>query len=736
EIYDYLRLLFARIGIMHCVDCGTGISTQTVDEIVDAVMRLPEGHRVMLMAPMVRERRGAHQEVLQSIREAQLIRARVDGEIYLLEDVPPLAVRKNHTIEAIVDRLVIKPGIETRLQDSIETALRLSGQTVLVASQGKNVRDSSNNGFDEQLLSTAMACPDCGFSFPEIETRTFSFNSPLGACAHCDGTGRVEDEAGIEITCPECGGSRLGPQAHAVKIKGLNIVELCSQPLSDALEWYDSLLDGLDPVHKRIAEPIRLELIRRTKYLIRVGVAYLTMNRAAETLSGGELQRVRLATNIGSGLTGVCYVLDEPSIGLHPADHDRLIDCMRDLREGGNTLVVVEHDEATMRAADCLVDVGPAAGRLGGQIIAKGTPKEVSDDQSSLTGAYLRGERSVPVPADRRTSKKRMKLTEVRTHNLDAVTVEFPLGTLIGIAGVSGSGKSSLINETLYPALAEKLGVVAPAPGPHKRLTGHQSIDKLIPIDQSPIGRSSRSCPATYSGVLDEIRKVFAATRGAKVRGFAANRFSFNSPAGRCQLCKGHGNERIEMNFLSDLWIRCSRCGGKRFNRQTLQVRFKGASIADVLEMSIGEAAEFFENVPRVKRLLDSLVDVGLGYVHLGQPSTTLSGGEAQRIKLGTELARVATGKTLYLLDEPTTGLHFADIERLVAVLQRLVDSGNTAIVIEHNLELLAACDHLIEMGPNGGREGGKLVAEGTPEHLAECETATGRFLRGYLQSR
>lgn len=725
EIYDYLRLLYARAGTPHCSNCGSSISAQTADVIRDSLSALPEQTKLVLLAPMVRGRRGSHREVFESIQKAGLIRVRVDGETYLLEEVPALAPRQNHTIEAVIDRLTIREGIEPRLRDSVDLALRLGDGLITSLTQ------VSKDEWTETIYSTAMACVDCGTSFEEIEPRTFSFNSPYGACRQCDGLGKVDDEV-----CPECQGARLRPEALNVTIAGTAIHQLTAMPIDQVQDWFGQIGPSLSALHAKVAEPIEREVVRRLQFLQRVGVSYLTLDRAADSLSGGELQRVRLATSIGSGLVGVCYVLDEPSIGLHPADHGRLIECIRDLQRQGNTVVIVEHDEATMRSADFLVDIGPGAGSGGGKIISQGTPKQVIKDKNSTTGQFLSGARRIAIPTNRRASKKSDWLTvqSATTHNLKKVTARFPIGTLIGISGVSGSGKSSLVNDTLYPALARKLGLVSGKPGPHKSLRGAGKFDKLVQIDQAPIGRSPRSCPATYAGVLDEIRKVFAATREAKTRGFKPNRFSFNSAAGQCELCKGQGAQRIEMNFLSDLLVTCSRCGGKRFNRQTLQVRFKGANVADVLDMSIDDAAEFFENVPRIERLLSSLRAVGLGYLHLGQSSTTLSGGEAQRIKLGTELARRATGQTLYLLDEPTTGLHFADVERLVNVLQQLVDGGNTVIVIEHQFDLLAACDWIIDMGPSGGAAGGMIVAEGTPEQVAETNTDTGRYLKQTLE--
>ena len=743
EIYDYLRLLYARVGTPHCVNCGSTISQQSSDVIRDTLAELPETTKLILLAPMVRGRRGAHRDVFDSIRVAGLIRARVDGEIFALEDVPELNAKQNHTIEAVVDRLVIREGIESRLSDSISLALRLSGGMIATS-----VQDAEGQ-WQESIFNTAMACADCGHSFEEVEPRTFSFNSPYGACPECDGIGYLSRKhaSGNEVrkVCDGCGGGRLRPEALKVTVAGKPIHELAALPLADAKEWLSEIESSLSELHQKVAQPICGEVVRRLSFLERVGVPYLTLDRAADSLSGGELQRVRLATSIGSGLVGVCYVLDEPSIGLHPADHDKLIECIRDLQQQGNTIVVVEHDEATMLAADEVIDIGPGAGADGGRLISQGTPKQITADKKSLTGQYLSGARQIELPAARREpptqgrgeSKRWLTIKNATTHNLKDVTVKFPLGRFIGVSGVSGSGKSSLINDTLFPAVANKLGLVSPPAGAFKSVTGADQIDKLIVIDQAPIGRSPRSCPATYAGVLDEIRKVYAATREAKTRGFKAGRFSFNSADGRCELCKGHGVERIEMNFLSDLFVTCTRCGGRRFNRQTLQVRFKGASVADVLDMTVDESTAFFENVPKVERLLKSLQAVGLGYMHLGQSSTTLSGGEAQRIKLGTELAKASTGKTLYILDEPTTGLHFADVDRLVGVLQRLVDAGNTVVVIEHNFDLLATTDWIVDLGPTGGENGGYVLAEGTPEQIAaQKDNAAGQFLAKVLAAR
>ena len=747
DVYDYLRLLYARIGILHCSSCGSSIDRRDPDVITESLAALDAKTKLTILSPMVRSRRGGHREVLERITAAGLIRVRIDGEMTLIEDAPVLAPRKLHTIEAVVDRLVVPPpdaepdkrdSFLKRLRDSVDLAIRLSDGLVTTSvvpppsDPAKPAGTPESSTPTESIHSVKMSCVSCGQSFEEIETRTFSFNSPYGACPRCDGLGTIGDKR--PRTCPDCDGSRLRPEARVVTIHGVAIDALVAMPIADAADWIESAGRGLTHLHGEIARPIVAETSRRLRFLQRVGVPYLSLDRAAGTLSGGELQRVRLATYLGSGLVGVCYVLDEPSIGLHPADHDRLVSCIEQLRDAGNTVVVVEHDEETIRRADRLVDIGPAAGAGGGHIVAVGTPDQVAQNRDSITGDYLSHRRTIGRPATRRRGGGRLKLSGAKTHNLKNVTADFPLGTLIGVSGVSGSGKSSLVNDTLYPALAERLDLKAPKPGPHRKLSGGDSIDKLIVIDQKPIGRNARSCPATYAGVLAEIRKVFAATRTAKTLGFAPGRFSFNSPGGQCEVCRGHGVRRIEMNFLSDLFVTCPRCAGRRYNRQTLQVRFKGLSIADVLNLSIAEACQFFENVPAVLRRLKSLDDVGLGYIHLGQSSTTLSGGEAQRMKLGTELSRVSTGDTIYFLDEPTTGLHFVDVDRLIGVLQRLVDAGNTVIVIEHHFDLLAACDHIIDLGPVGGGGGGHILATGTPEQIAQTpDNQTATYLGNVL---
>lgn len=823
EIYDYLRLLYARAGTPHCTQCGAEIHQQTADEIIQSLARLQEGTKLTLLSPMVRGRRGGHLETFAEISKAGLVRVRVDNQLYSIDEVPTLDSRRNHTIEAVIDRLVMRPGLIDRLSDSARLGLRLGQGTLLAMTQSPD-----HEQWDERFLSTRSACSRCDLSFEALEPRTFSFNSPYGACPACDGLGRREQfcreliigdlslspasgalapwkgvaptirarlRQGIEpllircggdwdeplrklgteglrrlidgdskspglirlldeewsrgpsskraellqsfrgsLPCETCQGSRLRPESLAVTIGDLNIHQTCALAINQVLPRLQSL--RFAAVAGEVAKPLLAEIERRLQFLLQVGVDYLSLDRPAETLSGGELQRVRLATSIGSGLVGVCYVLDEPSIGLHSRDSDRLIGAMRQLQQAGNTLIVVEHDESMIRAADWVVDLGPGAGQRGGQILAAGTPDEIAADERSVTGKYLSLTARVVSARDRRPPQdgRWLRMRGVTTNNLKAVDLEVPLGLFVGITGVSGSGKSSLINDTLQPALARQLGLGGTRPGSFESLEGFESIDKMIAIDQTPIGRSARSCPATFTGVFDLIRRVFAQTREAKQRGFSASRFSFNSAEGRCAQCQGHGEEKIEMNFLSDLHVLCTLCGGRRFNQQTLRVRYKHATIADVLGMTVDEAADFFSSFAKIDRFLQSMRSVGLGYLHLGQSSTTLSGGEAQRLKLATELARSETGGTLYLLDEPTTGLHFEDVSRLIHVLDSLVERGNTVIVIEHQLDVAAACDWIIDLGPEGGNEGGRILAVGTPEEIAASgASVTGPYLRPLL---
>ncbi len=683
----------------------------------------------MLLAPVVRGRKGQQREAIEGIRKAGFVRARIDGEVQEVNEPPELSPRKVHTIEAVVDRLVIREGVQPRLAESVRLAIR-HGEGLIVAS----FEERAAAAWHDELFSTLYSCPNCGVSFEEIEPRTFSVNSPYGACPTCEGLGVITAEDASTANCPACGGARLRPEARAVRIAGRAIHEATAMSVVAAEAFFRSLQFESD--RRPIADPLTSEILSRLEFMNQVGLGYLTLDRPAETLSGGELQRVRLASGLGSGLVGTCYVLDEPSIGLHPRDNERLIQSLESLRDRGNTVVVVEHDEAIMRRADWLVDLGPGAGRHGGLIVAEGTPDEVADHPTSLTGRYLSGEEQIAVPPQRRpvTMARAITIEGATTNNLKNITAQFPLSALVCVTGVSGSGKSSLLNDTLAPALVHRLGVSGPKPGPHKSLRGVKQIDKVIEIDQSPIGRSPRSNPATYTGVFDEIRKVFATTKDARAGGYRAGRFSFNGKGGRCEECHGQGQRRIEMNFLPDLYVTCPVCEGKRFNRQTLEIRFRGLSIADVLDLRVDEAAEFFANHSAIARLLSSLKEVGLGYLALGQSSLTLSGGEAQRVKLATELARVDTGKTFYILDEPTTGLHFDDIKKLLGVLGRLVDLGNTVVVIEHNTDVMKTADWIIDLGPDGGDGGGQIVATGTPEQIAAIEgNATGRFLRQAL---
>ncbi len=774
EIYDYLRLLMARIGEVLCPSCGTPIAQQTLAEIEKTIRSLPVETRVMLLAPMVRGRRGAHRDVFEAIQKAGFVRVRIDGATYSLDELPALAPQKLHDIEAVVDRIVIRDGIDARLGESVRLTARHGGGVVMVVYQTLDDKKSGSDAWQERVLNTRYACPRCQTSIGEVEPRTFSFNSPYGACPTCHGLGMISDETPISLdkrvkkktdgddrtanteVCPDCAGSRLRPEARAVRLAGRAIHEICALPISEAIAYFREL--SFPDEQRPVATPLVKEILRRLEFLDRVGAEYLTLNRAADTLSGGERQRVRLATGIGSGLVGVLYLLDEPSIGLHPRDNDRLIAALRDLQQRGNSVVVVEHDEAIMRSSDYLIDIGPGAGRGGGRVVAAGTPACVSEDSESLTGAYLARRESIALPAARRltgeaggprpieTAKKAQRalsfvepppkpdrclhLSGATANNLQDVDLDVPLGALVCVTGVSGSGKSSLVVDTLARALAKKLHGAEARPAPYKSLRGATLIDRLVEVDQSPIGRSPRSNPATYTGVWNEIRRVFATTKLARQRGYSASRFSFNAKGGRCDACEGQGVRRLSMNFLPDVEVTCPICHGARFNRQTLAVRYKDRSVADVLAMSIGEAMSFFENLSGVHRVLRTLADVGLGYLTLGQRASTLSGGEAQRIKLATELSRDGAGHTLYILDEPTTGLHSDDIRRLLGVLNRLVDQSNTVLVIEHNLDVIKSADWVIDLGPEGGAGGGRIVATGTPEQIAACpESHTGRFL-------
>ncbi|EHK9594471.1 excinuclease ABC subunit UvrA [Staphylococcus pseudintermedius] len=834
EIYDYIRLLYARIGKPFCPNHGIEIESQTVQQMVDRIMELEERTKIQLLAPVVNHRKGTHEKLLTDISKKGYVRVRVDGEIMDVTQVPELDKNKNHTIEIVVDRLVVKPGIETRLADSIETVLELADGRLVV-----DIIDGDKLEFSEK-----HACPICGFSIGELEPRMFSFNSPFGACPTCDGLGQkltvdldlvVPDkdktlnegailpweptssdfypsmlkrvcevykinmdkpfkklterqrniilygsgDKEIEFTfkskfgqerkrtmpfegvvpnierryhespseyvremmqkymgeqvCETCHGQRLSREALSVYVAGKNVGEVVEQSIKEALTYYENI--ELTEQDAQIAHLILKEITSRLAFLNNVGLDYLTLNRSSGTLSGGEAQRIRLATQIGSRLSGVLYVLDEPSIGLHQRDNDRLIHTLQEMRDLGNTLIVVEHDEDTMIAADYLVDIGPGAGEHGGEVVASGTPKQVMRNAKSLTGQYLSGKKFIPVPEHRRpVTDRKISVKGARSNNLKNVDVDFPLSVMNVVTGVSGSGKSSLVNEVLYKSLAKAINKSKIKPGEHDEITGMDQIDKIIDIDQSPIGRTPRSNPATYTGVFDDIRDVFASTNEAKVRGYQKGRFSFNVKGGRCEACKGDGIIKIEMHFLPDVYVPCEVCHGKRYNRETLEVTYKGKNIADVLEMTVEDATQFFENIPKIKRKLQTLVDVGLGYITLGQPATTLSGGEAQRVKLASELHKRATGRSIYILDEPTTGLHVDDISRLLKVLNRLVENGDTVVIIEHNLDVIKTADNLIDLGPEGGDGGGTILATGTPEEIAAIpESYTGRYLKTAL---
>ena len=837
EIYDYLRLLWARVGTPHCPKCGKEIKQQTVDQIIDQVMALPEATRIQVMAPVIRGKKGEHQKVFEDARRSGYVRARVDGSLYELTEEIKLDKNKKHNIEIVVDRLVIRDDIAQRLTDSVETASNLSGGIVLI----NLVREDQ-----DLVFSQNYACEDCGISIEELAPRSFSFNNPYGACPTCTGLGfqlKVDPELiipnrelsilegaitasgwnsirsdgisrmyfdalakkykfklndpiknlsdaaveailygtkGEKLTmtyenargksvikqpfegivnnlerryqetqsdgvrreledcmsnrpCPACGGKRLRPEVLAVTVGGLSIHDFCQLPVTQALKFMQNLT--LTEQQQRIADQILKEIRSRLGFLNSVGLEYLTLGRSAGTLSGGESQRIRLATQIGSSLMGVLYILDEPSIGLHQRDNDLLLNTLRKLRDLGNTLLVVEHDEDTMRAADFIVDVGPGAGIHGGEIVATGTAEDIMACPKSITGAYLSGRKKIPVPDTRRTGNGHfLTIRGAAENNLKNIDVSIPLGTFTVVTGVSGSGKSSLVNEIIYKKLGADLNRVKVRAGKHRAIEGEEFLDKVIAIDQSPIGRTPRSNPATYTGLFNDIRELFASTQDAKARGYGAGRFSFKVRGGRCEACSGDGLIKIEMNFLPDVYVPCEVCKGKRYNRETLEVKYKGKNIYEVLEMTVDEALPFFENIPKIYARLKTLYDVGLGYVKLGQSSTTLSGGEAQRVKLATELAKRSTGSTIYILDEPTTGLHSADVHRLVEVLQRLVEVGNTVLIIEHNLDVIKTADYLIDLGPEGGSGGGEIVCTGTPEEVARCEASyTGHYLRKIL---
>ncbi len=730
EVYDYLRVLLVRAGEILCHQCGHPVRQQSISEIAAQVRNLPEGTKFIVLAPMVRGRKGQHAGVLQSIRRERLVRVRIDGTIYDIDECPPLETRKPHTIEAITDRLVNRPGIETRLHESLTLAIRMTGRLVTISAVLPAAPSSSATEFaNEKTYSTQLACSLCDISYPEMEPRSLSFNSPYGACQICQGLGKCDDSP----LCLDCQGCRVGPAGRAVRLGGAGVLELSRMSVRDAVRWCTQVRQSLSANSQAISRLLD-EVESRLSFLDRVGVGYLSLGRDVDSLSGGELQRVRLAASLGAGLTNTCIVLDEPSIGLHPRDTNRLIDVMHELRDAGNTLIVVEHDESIMRQADWLIDLGPGAGQHGGRIIAAGTPQALAQSGIGATAKFLAGEALIRRQSTRRSPAptRWLELVGATGHNLRNVTLRVPLGLICAVTGVSGSGKSTLINQTLAPAVQQFLnGTMVPASAPYHQLHGADQVGRVVVIDQLPIGRSGRSCPATYCGIFDDIRKLFAATKEARRLGFSPSRFSFNSRAGACPECQGHGQKRIPLQFLPDLLVTCTSCQGRRFNQQTLGVRFRGLSIADVLELSVEQALGEFSGFQRIYRVLKTLSETGLGYLRLGQPATTLSGGEAQRIKLSKELALPEHGQTLYILDEPTTGLHPSDVQRILDILDQLAANGNTVVIIEHDLDLIRNADWVIDLGPEGGDAGGEIMAAGPPESLAIHPLShTGRCLR------